>query len=1016
MKISFKNIKSFDKDTSLKLKKLNVIIGPNSSGKSTLNQAIRYFSNLGKYNNELVDGKSTNFSMICSFGKYYDKPPKYLYKIINGHKEYFKTHFDLKSWVHFKSPLSLNIQDEYLSSETRDLDFNHQKGIRTTIDMKLNSVPSALEDNLNFFDDFEVEYKNFINPKGEKLPYLSNDKIDFNKVLSKKDELKNIEKYSDVYESYKIMTSKSPIMVPKDLIDDKVIIGTINKFSKKVYNYALQPIQDKEMNSLQTRGTLLSVHNDWTRRFVRTDSDPIGKNDNNKYHGTVHQVFNDAMRGYMYSSNYKFLDGYTMYSSLEDEIKTDKRTVLTFNNKSLIQKLLKNTIMNLSDSIFNSALSNINDIVKKTDWPDEWLKESLSETRSNFTRLILTNPSDNMFLSSKFNKFIESKKLNEDIDHNNKRIFLRLSEKSKELDFSNHFDTKTFTDSFYPAHSYEKYVKETGVFHDYDMSLGEPELTLNVRNFGLHSFFFDSHYMRANQLNIKSNIHSPSYYKEFSIDETFGNFFHSSSFDLNITNHLELEGVINDDVDSVLKFLKEIGHYKLWRKAFKVVNLKSGKNKYSFISLNSKSKVFKSSDIIKLKKKFEKILKLTGDKSSLFSNGLLLSILSSTVQTSIDNLVEEGILANPKFILEKYHKNIKKMAKKYRVSQKSIIKEMMILDKYLLNRIITWYQSLAYDLFMLDYLQLSDTVSMQYNNRIYQVYNIKPKLLDIKNIFKNDNVSEKHLLNFFGNDFQSLIDADYPFFEDSRKNRGLLRFQKFINSSLKNMKIDYTFKIYPIMSKKIDNKIPSENTGLFKLKLENNERIIDLAESGSGDMAIISILGQLFFVNEWWIDRNNKVNVVNNSNESSSITTSSGKMISLHEPENHLHPKIISKFAEFLFNYTLETGIRTHNKHKYEEFKNHSGLIVETHSEIFIRKFQSLTRKMKNKFSENNGKEEESLVNIFYVNKDKNGSSSVTNLGLQSDGFLSKKIPPGFFDINTNLISDLWKPSKKDKL
>ncbi len=1014
MKISFKNIKSFDKNTSLKLKKLNVIIGPNSSGKSTLNQAIRYFSNLGKHNNDLVDGKSTNFSMICTFGNYFDKPPQYLTKIVNGRKESFKTHFDFESWVYLNSPLSTNIKEGYLQRESRNLDFNDQKGIKTTVDMKLDSVPSALEDQIEF-NDFDPNYKNFINPKGEKLPYLSNDKIDFNQVLSKKDELINIEKYSDIYESYKIMTSKCPIMVPKDLINDKDIIRTINKFSKKVYNYALEPIRDKEKNSLQTKAFLLGTDNDWVKNFIRTKADPLEKNDNNKYHGKVHQVFNDVMRGYIYSSNYKFLDGYTMYSSLEDEIKDDKRTVLTFKDKSLMQKLLKYTLIDLSDSIFNSAVSNINKIVKKTDWSDEIVKKIGSETLSNFTSIVLLHPSDNMFLSSN-NKFIESKKLNDNTDYNNKRRFFSLNKSSKELNFSNHFVTKTFTDIFYPAHASEKWTKETGVYHDYDFSLGEPELTLRVHNLGLNSFFHVSDYMRANGENIKPNIYSPSYYKEYTNQRLLGNFFHSTNFDLNITNQLELEGVINDDVDSILKFLKEIGHYNLWKKAFKVVNLKSGKSKFSFISLNTKSKVFKSKDITKLKKKFEKILKLTDDKSSLFSNGLLLSILSSTVQTSIDNLVDEGILANPKFILEKYHKNIKKMANKYRVSQKSIVKEMMILDQYLLKRIISWYQSLAYDLLMLDYLQLSNTISIDYDNRINQVHYIKPKLLDIKNIFKNDNVSEKHLLNFFGNDFQSLIDADYPYYEDSRKNKGLLRFQKFINSALNDMQMDYTFKIYPIMSKKIDNKIPSENTGLFKLKFENKERIIDLAESGSGDMAIISILGQLFFANEWWIDRNNKINVVNNPNKSYSDTTSVSKMISIHEPENHLHPKIISQFAEFLFNYSLETGIRTHNKFKSEVFKNSSGLIVETHSEIFIRKFQSLTRKMKNKFSKNNGTDEESLINIFYVNKDKNGSSSVKNLGLQSDGFLSKKIPPGFFDINTNLISDLWKPTKKDKI
>ena len=107
----------------------------------------------------------------------------------------------------------------YLQRESRNLDFNDQKGIKTTVDMKLQSVPSALKDKIEF-NAFDPSYKNFINPKGEKLPYLSNDKIDFNQVLSKKDELINIEKYSDIYESYKIMTSKSPIMVPKDLIDD----------------------------------------------------------------------------------------------------------------------------------------------------------------------------------------------------------------------------------------------------------------------------------------------------------------------------------------------------------------------------------------------------------------------------------------------------------------------------------------------------------------------------------------------------------------------------------------------------------------------------------------------------------------------------------------------------------------------------------------------------------------------------------------------------------------------------
>ena len=56
--------------------------------------------------------------------------------------------------------------------------------------------------------------------------------------------------------------------------------------------------------------------------------------------------------------------------------------------------------------------------------------------------------------------------------------------------------------------------------------------------------------------------------------------------------------------------------------------------------------------------------------------------------------------------------------------------------------------------------------------------------------------------------------------------------------------------------------------------------------------------------------------------------------------------------------------------------------------------------------------EKEDLVNIYYVNK-KNQSSKLINLGLKENGFLSKRIPKGFFDINTDLIKDLWMPPKK---
>ena len=45
MKISFKNIKSYYLETSIKLKKFNVVLGQNSSGKSNLSKAIEHYFN-----------------------------------------------------------------------------------------------------------------------------------------------------------------------------------------------------------------------------------------------------------------------------------------------------------------------------------------------------------------------------------------------------------------------------------------------------------------------------------------------------------------------------------------------------------------------------------------------------------------------------------------------------------------------------------------------------------------------------------------------------------------------------------------------------------------------------------------------------------------------------------------------------------------------------------------------------------------------------------------------------------
>ena len=47
--------------------------------------------------------------------------------------------------------------------------------------------------------DNEIKVKDFVNPNGEKIPYFSEDEVDFTQILSPKDELQNIEKYAEYY-------------------------------------------------------------------------------------------------------------------------------------------------------------------------------------------------------------------------------------------------------------------------------------------------------------------------------------------------------------------------------------------------------------------------------------------------------------------------------------------------------------------------------------------------------------------------------------------------------------------------------------------------------------------------------------------------------------------------------------------------------------------------------------------------------------------------------------------------
>ena len=127
----------------------------------------------------------------------------------------------------------------------------------------------------------------------------------------------------------------------------------------------------------------------------------------------------------------------------------------------------------------------------------------------------------------------------------------------------------------------------------------------------------------------------------------------------------------------------------------------------------------------------------------------------------------------------------------------------------------------------------------------------------------------------------------------------------------------------------------------------------------------------------------------------------------IREPENHLHPNLISKLIEHLFDISMKPIVPEVELIKLPTVLKH--FVIETHSEVILRQVQASMKK----WGKKNKKDLENLVKVYYVDKNKKDNSVIKDLKLKTSGFFGKNIPKGFFDINTKLIADLWKEDSK---
>jgi len=348
-----------------------------------------------------------------------------------------------------------------------------------------------------------------------------------------------------------------------------------------------------------------------------------------------------------------------------------------------------------------------------------------------------------------------------------------------------------------------------------------------------------------------------------------------------------------------------------------------------------------------------------------------------------------------------YHDNekISKCAKKHNVPAKAIVHQINVIEMYLLRSAIIQFQKNLYKYLLQDYTKIInryfDTrLLLSDNEHDPYPYNLDTKLIKPSILDKNDKkellFSEKEINEFFNGNFLDSVTKDFSelIFLGRGERNSLQHFSDYINQGLKEMDINFTFQMEHV-TKKTDG-------GLFKTKRfyvtvrESGGNIdVPIAECGMGNSALISILGSLY--NQY---RDGKVNF------SFTAKVNPTFVVVIREPETYLHPKWIGKLTEYLFNQSMNS----------KSLK----IVIETHSEVILRQTQVL---MKNRKSDT---KEEPEAAVFYINKRMNTehgvpSSTIKNLGLKHNGFLSEKVDRDFFNVNTDYISELWSNKKKKR-
>lgn len=162
--------------------------------------------------------------------------------------------------------------------------------------------------------------------------------------------------------------------------------------------------------------------------------------------------------------------------------------------------------------------------------------------------------------------------------------------------------------------------------------------------------------------------------------------------------------------------------------------------------------------------------------------------------------------------------------------------------------------------------------------------------------------------------------------------------------------------------------------GVFSLEIDIKGEKMPFNSVGAGTRSLISIFGHLSGYEQLTLSKKQSSKSIHD-------------ILIIREPENFIHPSLVGQLIEYLVNFSS----------KYQD-SGSVKIVIETHSEIILRKIQVLIKE--NKINSKN-------VGINYIEKSAS-TSEIIPLELKDDGTFRSELPKDFFDINTKLTRDLW--------